>query len=439
MSDYILVTHWTGGDVYPFIRLGKMLKREGHKVTIVTHCIYEENAKSAGLDFVAVDTLDEYESMNRDLPMLTDPIGHKDEYVHFHIHYHGKERLLREVDLIEKVCSSDSIIIARNRSSISGLLVAEKNHLRYASMILAPNYFSHMELHNEMFGNAFCEEINKAREALQLPPISDWKDWLYSPKVILCGWPRWYADRDETWAEGATPIGFLEECDQPKEIELAQDITDFLNEAKQRNKKIAIVTGGSARMANVDFYRTAIHSCILAGVYTIAITPYDECIPQDIPETVKCVRYVPLRYLMTKVDLVIHHGGMGSINDAIDAEIAQIVMPHMIDGPDNADRLAALGIATKFPPKLWDPTIISQSITEQLGDQKKELYHRYKEMNKQTYDSKLWKNVLENLESYELPPQKEKLVRVEKSHSSRNAVSRDMLLKIMKKKQESKE
>ena len=439
MSDYILVTHWTGGDVYPFIRLGKMLVKAGHKVTLFTHCVYEEKARNEGLGFVALDDMDEYEQMSRDLAMLADPIGHKDDYVGFHTRYHGKERLLREVDLIEKACTSDSIIIARFRSSISGLLTAEKNHLRYASMILAPNYFSHMELHNEMFGVAFCEEINLAREVLNLPPISDWKDWLYSPKTILCGWPDWYAKRDETWAEGATPIGFLEDPDQNNEIELDSDIVSFLEKAERMNRKTAIVTGGSSRMVSRDFYRTAIHSCILAGVYTIAVTPYDEYIPEDLPDTVLCVRHAPLRYLMNKVDLVVHHGGMGTINEAIDAAVAQIVLPHLTDGPDNADRLAVLGIAAKFPPKLWEPERIAQSITEQLSEEKHELCHRFKKMNQDTYTSKLWEKALLQLEPYELPPQKAKTVQIEKPETPRKQVPREMLLKLMRKKQESKE
>jgi len=439
MSDYILVTHWTGGDVYPFIRLGKKLVKAGHKVTLFTHCVYEEKARNEGLDFVALDDAEEYEQMNRDLAMLADPIGHKEDYVGFHSRYHGKERLLREVRLIEKCCTEDSKIIARFRSSISGLLVAEKNHLRYASMILAPNYFSHMELHNELFGDAFCEEINQARQELKLPPISDWKNWLYSPKTILCGWPEWYAKRDETWADGAAPIGFLEDPDQNKEAELDSDIVSFLADAERMNRKTAIVTGGSSRMVSKDFYRTAIRSCILAGVYTIAVTPYDEYIPENLPDTIKCVRHAPLRYLMKKVDLVIHHGGMGTINEAIDAAIPQIVMPHLTDGPDNADRLAALGIATKFAPKLWDAERIAQSIMEQLQDDKRELCNRFRDMNQETYSSNLWEKVLAEIEPYVLPLQKERVSRTEKRDSSRKQVSREMLLKIMRKKQENKE
>ena len=438
MANFILVTHWTGGDVYPFIRLGKLLRKEGHDVTILTHCVYEEKAKAAGLRFLPVDTAEEYKDLNRDLSMLTDPIGRKDDYLRFHRLYHGKERLLREVGLIEKVLTPESIIIARHRSSISGLLAAEIHHLRYASMILAPNYFSHMELHDELFGDAFCEEINAAREVLHLPPITDWKDWTYSPKTILCGWPDWYSKSDETWAESAVPIGFIPDPDIKDNYEFGETIGSFLQEAKRNHKRTAIVTGGSSRMVSRDFYKTAIRSCILAGDATIAVTPYDEFIPEDLPDTVLCVRQAPLRDLMQKVDIVLHHGGMGTISESIDAAIPQVILPHLTDGPDNADRLASLGIATKFPPKMWEPDLISESIRKRQSEENKDLCLKYRDMNRNTYASKLWKDVLEHLAPYELPTQKEKRVTVSKETAPKKQVSREMLLKIMRKKQESK-
>ena len=439
MSNIILVTHWTGGDVYPFIRFGKMLKEEGHKVTILTHCVYENVAKEAGLEFIAVDTKEEYEQQNRDLALLADPIGKKEEYIRFHTLYHGKERLLREVALIETICTPDSIIIARHRSSISGLIAAEKNHLPYASMILAPNYFSHMELHDQLFGKKFCEEINQARTELGLTPISNWKDWLYSPGKILCGWPKWYAQADETWPECAVPIGFLA-AEQPKEmVQFDPEVSAFLEEAKNKKKKTVIVTGGSSRMVSKEFYQTAIQACSMADIYAIAVTPYDEYIPETVPDTILCVRHVPLRALMNKVDLIIHHGGMGTINEAVDAALPQLLMPHLTDGPDNADRLSALGIAEKYSPKMWDPENIAEGITRLLDGRMKEKCLQYRDLNQEEYSARVWKTVIPEIEPYVLPRQEKKYETAVNQAGVNRQVSREMLMKILRKKQENKE
>lgn len=440
MSNCILVTHWTGGDVYPFIRLGKLLRKEGHKVTVVTHCVYENAVLEAGLGFEAVDTPKEYENINRDMHMLADPIGNRTDYINFHLFYHGRERLLREVKIIENLCDDDTVIIARYRSSISGMLAAEKHGLRYASLILAPNYFSHMELHNELFGKDFCSEINSARAELGLIPIGDWREWLFSPSCIMCGWPEWFAQPDETWPDSATPIGYIRESDEKEDIFLSEnpsDVEEMIAKATADNKKIAIITGGSSRMVRHDFYDVAIKACIEAGVYAFVVTPYEEYIPQNLPESIKHVKNVSLRKLMEKADLVIHHGGMGTINEATDAAKPQIIMPHLTDGPDNADRLAKLGSAKKFPPKMWTVSYIAAAVTEMLTEEKAELCEHYRQLNQKIYEEKLWKAAVEKLTPYVLPKQKE-MVKEETKTAARGSVSREALLELLKRKRENK-
>ncbi|MFZ2537519.1 MAG: glycosyltransferase, partial [Oscillospiraceae bacterium] len=200
MGNIILVTHWTGGDVFPFIRLGNILSQNHHQVTILTHCYYENYIKENGLNFVAIDTPKEFEEMNNDLHMLADPIKDTKATLTFNSKHHGVQRLVREYKKIASCCNkNDTVILGRHRSSISALLAAEKLKLPYASVVLAPNYLDHITLHNQVFGKQMVEEINKARVELDLKPISDWKDWLYSPKRILGVWPDWFANPESDW------------------------------------------------------------------------------------------------------------------------------------------------------------------------------------------------------------------------------------------------
>ena len=60
MGNVIVVTHWLDGDVVPYIRIAKELKRRGHNVKLITHCYFENMAKMAGLEFQAWDTPEEY-------------------------------------------------------------------------------------------------------------------------------------------------------------------------------------------------------------------------------------------------------------------------------------------------------------------------------------------------------------------------------------------
>lgn len=438
MADILLITHWTGGDVYPFINLGKQLKKAGHKVTILTHCSYENKAVSGGLEFVPIDSPEEYDDMNRDLHMLSDPIEHRSEYLGFFKKYHGKERLLREYRLIEENVTADTIIVARFRSSISGVLAAEKLGLRYLPMILAPNYFSHIELHNQLFGSDFAADINGARLELGLCPIKDWKNWLYSPAITLCAWPSWYAEPDETWPEGTRMIGFIEKTDNIKMNENDESAEEFLQKAHQENGKTAIITGGSSSMVSSEFYRIAAEACVLADVSAVIVTPYKHYIPENLPGTIMWAHDVNLAFLMKKTDIIIHHGGMGTINEAIDAGIPQIIMPHLTDGPDNARRLEKLGIAARFPVKNWDSSMIGKSIISMLSGEKKDSCNKYRQLNTETYEKRLWLTEIENAPGYVFNEQKKDTNTI---NSEDNAVShqftREQFLQMIKRKNKS--
>ncbi len=410
-KNVIIITHWTGGDVYPFIKLGVILKSAGYKVTVLTHCVYEKTVLDNDLNFKAVDSEEEYEVMNNSLYKLSDPIGNVNDYVDFHKEFHGKDRLLREVKLIESICDEESIIIARFRSSIAGQIAAEKNHLKYVSMILAPNFFSHMELHNQLFGETFKEEINKARKELNLSVIDNWLYWLYSPQYILCGWPNWYAKADETWPKCAAPIGFIkpENYIQNKnpintkrnDLEYRnsdeEEINKFINEAKYSGIKTVIISAGSSRMIDEKMYAVAVEACIEANMYGIIVTPYSDYIPNPMPKNIRWTTKVPMTTLMDKVDVIINHGGIGTINEAVDAALPQVVMAHLVDRPDNADRLESFGIGKKVSPKMWNPDYISKILIEMGEDNVKEKCIYYQELNKKEYEENKVLEILERL------------------------------------------
>lgn len=434
MANIILITHWTGGDVFPFIKLGNEFIKQGHSVTICTHCYYEKNAKEKGLNFIPLDTPEFYEQMNQDLYKLADPIHNTQECIEFQLKYHGKERLIEEYNKILPLCNkADTIILARHRSSISGLLVAEKLKLPYASVVLAPNYFSHIDLHEKIFGQVLRVEINKAREILDLPPIESWKQWLYSPKHIWAIWPEWFASREEEWPEGVQTIGFLTE-NLDVEQEFSWEIEIVLN----TREPVVLISGGSSPMVSPLFYQIAAEACELTGYRGILVTRYEELVPKELPRNILWVKQVKLASLMKRISLIIHHGGMGTLSESVDAGIPQIIMPHLTDGPDNASRLAKLGIAKAFPRGRWDAIHIAAAIDELLKEETKSRCYDYKEINKQVSKSELWNELIYQVTPYEgiVKQDLEQLDNDQiREHSLEGSKpSKEQLLKILKRK-----
>jgi rhamnosyltransferase subunit B len=52
MAEILLLPFGSAGDVFPFIWLGRHLMARGHRVTMITACLFEEQARKAGLNFI---------------------------------------------------------------------------------------------------------------------------------------------------------------------------------------------------------------------------------------------------------------------------------------------------------------------------------------------------------------------------------------------------
>jgi rhamnosyltransferase subunit B len=59
---------------------------------------------------------------------------------------------------------------------------------------------------------------------------------------------------------------------------------------------------------------------------------------------------------------IIHHGGIGTINQTLIAGIPQLILAHDFDRPDNGDRVKHLGIGECLPPSLWRPERVAAAL-----------------------------------------------------------------------------
>ncbi len=374
VANIIIVTHWTGGDVYPFIKIGLALKNQKHEVTVITHCCYEKDVKDRGLAFAALDDENEYEEFINDFPLLADAVKNLQGVQYFNEKYYSSPRIMKEVGIISKYCNrTDTILIARHRSSISALLVAEKYGFPVVPVLLAPNYLSHMDFHEEIMGKDMCEKINQSRSLLGLPLISSWKDWLLSPPTFIAAWPEWYAEVDYRLCPDVHFIGFITEKTN-EETELDPEIEHLLNS----KKTVALITGGTSKMLNPDFYKISAEACFEAGFSGILVTAYDQYIPKPLPEGIIHRNNLNLNLYLPKVNMVIHHGGIGTITEAIISGTPQIILPHLADRPDNALRIQSFGIGLSFPPKKWVPKKMADSMKRFLESNYKEKCEFYK-------------------------------------------------------------
>jgi MGT family glycosyltransferase len=86
------------------------------------------------------------------------------------------------------------------------------------------------------------------------------------------------------------------------------------------------------------------------------------------PANVHIERYVPQSLLFPICDLVVTHGGSGTVLTALDHGLPMVILPISADQPDNAQRCEQLGVAKVIASNERTPDAVRSAVREVLGD-----------------------------------------------------------------------
>ena len=356
--NVILYTRGSGGDIFPFIRCGQELKNRGHRVTLITHCVYEARAKNSSLDFVAIDSRQEYEKFLSDQELLNGPQGSPE-----FLRRHSLPRALEEYQLVSQLCTSkNSIIVTRDLFDLVPRLVAEKLRLPVRWMFGNPSQVATWSLREQLFSHILRSEINKIRFTLELQAVPlENRDFGY-PMIGVGLWPEWFAESNVNCPIRVIPVGFIQE-DNATEEGFPPAIKEILN----CGKPTVLITAGTGTYIGSEFYQVTVKACELLNFSGIAVMQHSTQLPNDCHDCVSWIGMLPFRKLMQHIQVVIHHGGLGTLACALEAGIPQLVSPKGADRPDNAARLHRLGVAEFLPPPKWRPELIAEALTRLIN------------------------------------------------------------------------
>lgn len=364
MKKVVIVTHWLDGDVVPFVRIGTELKNRGYEVILITHCKFEHIAREAGLDFDSWDTAEECKMLVEDMQLhkLDDVYTKNYSFSNspFRQKYENNERRLKEYYTILKHCSpKDTVIVCKNRSSIAAYIVAEKMNIPLATVMMNPSEISNMLMYETLEAENDVDRLNKLRESVDLPPIKSWLQWESSAKMTLALWPQWYDSTCcEEWPSKIDSVGFpMENGKEAYNIKVPERFETWLS----KNPRPIVISGGTTKYIKDDFYRSSISACALSGQPTVVLTRYKELLPASLPDNVVWYDYLPLNKILDKVSLLIHHGGIGTLANALNAGTPQLILPCYVDRPYNASIVKKFGVGDYLYANDWAaPTILKK-------------------------------------------------------------------------------
>jgi UDP:flavonoid glycosyltransferase YjiC (YdhE family) len=88
----------------------------------------------------------------------------------------------------------------------------------------------------------------------------------------------------------------------------------------------------------------------------------------DVQDNVYVERFVAQSAVLPLVDLIVHHGGTGTVLRALEVGLPQLLLPQGAGQFLNAEILAAAGAARALPNVAQQPGAIGEAVRELLGD-----------------------------------------------------------------------
>ena len=88
----------------------------------------------------------------------------------------------------------------------------------------------------------------------------------------------------------------------------------------------------------------------------------------EVPDNVHVERFVAQSAVLPLVDLIVHHGGTGTVLGALEAGLPQLVLPQGADQFFNAEILTTAGFGRALPNDAQQPGAIGEAVQALLGD-----------------------------------------------------------------------
>src|SRR6202030_1934782 len=94
-----------------------------------------------------------------------------------------------------------------------------------------------------------------------------------------------------------------------------------------------------------DYFASSVEVAQALGRRAVLLTAHPRQLPASLPPGIRHFGFVPLSTLLPRAAAVVHHGGMGTLGQALAAGVPQLTVPMILDQFDNSRRLLRLGVS----------------------------------------------------------------------------------------------
>jgi UDP:flavonoid glycosyltransferase YjiC (YdhE family) len=370
----------THGDLNPYIALSRELLARGHSPTIVTHGVYRPEVEAWGIGFRAArPDAPEYQEL---FPAAMDP-------------RRGPEVVIREI-LVPRIRDSyedtmeaavDTDLVVTHPVAFAGPIVAEERGLPWVSTVLSPlSFFSVHDL--PVFPQApwakrvarlpgaarlmvrairaltrpWVEPVERLRAERGLPsrghPLFEGQ---HSPRGVLALFSRVLARPRPDWPRLVSLTGFPFHNPAAEDAAEAARLEAFLSAGPP---PVVFTLGTSAVQVAGEFYEESLAAARRLGLRAALLIGAGHPLAGLAEDDAIAVERAPHDALFPRAAGIVHHGGIGTLGQALRAGRPMLVVPHAHDQPDNAWRARRLGVARVLGPGRYHAGRVARELGE---------------------------------------------------------------------------
>lgn len=378
--NILLATIGSAGDVHPVIALGIGLAARGQRPIVVANAHFRPLVVQHGLDFIPLGSEADYRAITEDSDLWHPRKGFTT------IMKYGAEPSVRPLyEIIAQFDPADTVVASAG--FLFGARIAhEKLGTPWVTVHLQPSVFRSAHDPSALGGVSFpawlppwfmrayyrvldaalidrtiAPYVNPVRQELGLPSQTRFLgDDFHAPQKSVGLFPAWYAPPPPDWPAQTVLTGFVRYDRSGDGLDPA--VAAFLDAGEPP----IVFTAGSAMRHGADFFATSLGAAQRLQRRAILLTQYPEQAPADLPQGIITCRYVPFSQVLPRAAALVHHGGIGTVAQALAAGIPQLVTPFSHDQPDNARRLQHLGVADSLPPQKYSAAAAAAKLDQLL-------------------------------------------------------------------------
>ncbi|MBY0588436.1 glycosyltransferase [bacterium] len=365
----ILLSGGSLGDTLPFALVGKHLQSRGHRVALVATGKYESIARDFGLDFapsMSTDSFDRFITSQHHASLM-EKVRLSAQAIN--------EAIEPSLDAIFSLHEPGQTLLCWQGFMVAGRIAQEVLGCPSTTVQVYPAGFRTADiappfdrwpgfLRRLVIGQIdqiMYKDVKRAvemkRRVLGLKadrrPL---RHWWGSPDLQLGLFPDWFQSPQPDWPTPTILTGFPLP-DRDTSMSLPADLDRFLD----TGQPTIVFAPSSLTRATTSFFEQSIDLARRLSMQALFLTSQQDLLPSPLPSFVAVHPFAPLDLLLPRCEAIVHQGGIGTIAQSIRAGLPQVTTPVAYDQPDNAYRLAKLGVSLNVPPnEYWADRLVDR-------------------------------------------------------------------------------